>query len=231
MLMYTRKFALMVIDFLLVSSAVFIALVLRFDGLVPVEYINKFIHSIILVSSLKLIIFYFFGLYSSLWRNASVEEVTGVFIATGVGGVASFLLGLVLRMQFPRSVYFNSWIIAFLMITAVRMSYRIARRLKKSNNLTEAGGQCRVMIIGAGDAGSMVIKELRNNRCGKYIPVAVIDDDRWKHRMKINGVRVRGGRDRIKAVAQQEKIDEIIIAMPSADKKDKIGRASCRERV
>ncbi len=206
-------------DFLLISAAVFISLFLRFEGNIPEQYVRVFIASIPIVTLLKIFIYYLLGIYSSLWRNASIDELIRLFIATLAGEAAAFIYGYLTNSLLPRSVYLISWLIVFLLIGSSRLSYRILRRLRNIGR-GRSPSRKRVMVIGAGSAGSMVIKELRDAGYKEYEPVAVIDDDRYKHRMLVHGVPVKGGRDMIQEVARKDRIDEIIIAMPSADRRE-----------
>lgn len=218
MLLYTRKILLLFADILLMNAAVFLSLVIRFEGNIPNQYMYVFVKSILVFSLLKISINYIFGLYKSLWRYASIDELLMVVFATSAGSAASLVAAYILNYNCPRSVHAIAWMLTVLFIGGCRMSYRIARRYRGSIRKDDCATK-RVMIIGAGDAGSMVLRELKDHSMGEYEPVAMIDDDRWKWNRKVHGVPVKGGTDKIRKVAEAEKIDEIIIAMPSAGKK------------
>lgn len=210
---------LIIFDIILLNTAVYGSLLIRFDGKIPVFYLNIFLHSFIILTFVNIIIYYVFGLYRSLWRYASISELIKIFFATlsGIGAVTVF--GSVLNMKLPRSVYIISWLLTFLMLGTCRLSYRIIRRIRwRMESCTE--GIQRVMIIGAGEAGSMVIKEMKNHAELKAIPVVMVDDDKWKLYSSINGVPIRGNRSKIKELVEKYMIDEIIIAIPSAKKSE-----------
>lgn len=220
MVIYTRKLLLMLIDVILINISVYLAFLIRFDGSVPVHYLNIFLHSFILVTVIKITIYYLFGLYRSLWQYASISELMQIFIATIVGVLAVYGFGLLANMPYPRSVYIIAWLLTFLLLGASRLGYRTLRKLKNAGIRSGKETDKRVMIIGAGSAGSMVIKELKSHAELKSEPVVVIDDDRWKHRSSINGVPIVGDRTKILETAVKYSIDEIIVAIPAAKKSE-----------
>lgn len=224
---YTRKIFLAFIDCLIITIGLFFALLIRFDGSIPEYYINVYFRSFAVFVAINEIIFYVFRLYKSLWQYASINELMQIFVSTLFGTAACFLFGLILDMQFPDSVYFIFWLITLLLIGGIRFSYRALRRIRrqgiiihKKESSKEARDIKRVMVIGAGEAGSMVIKEMRSHKELGYEPVIAVDDDKWKRNSRINGVLVAGDRNDIKALAEKYNIDEIIVTIPSAKKSE-----------
>ena len=215
----TRKISLMLLDIILVNIAIYMALLIRFDGLIPVQYLNVFVYSAVLLTVIQILSYNLFGLYKSLWKYASIDELIKIFIATTVGSIFSFLFGTVFSMLFPRTVYLIAWLITFVLIGASRLSYRILRKYR-NKSADRRAVKSRVMVIGAGDAGAMVIKELKEHEELKCIPVIVIDDDNRKQKFSIHGVPIKGGRNKIKELAEKFWINEIIVALPSANKKE-----------
>ena len=216
---YSRKTMLIVTDIILVNLALYIALLLRFDGKIQLQYINIYKETFMLLTLIKVATYGVFSLYKSLWSYASIDELIQVFFATTAETLLCFLYGQYFNVRLPRTVYLISWFITFIFIGGSRLSYRI---LKKINNYMKDDkyNATRVLIIGAGEAGSMVIKEMNKHGELKSIPVAVIDDDKTKHKSKIHGVPVVGGRSKIKEIAAKKYIDEIIIALPSIPKSE-----------
>lgn len=222
---YSRRIALGLIDCLIIVIALYSALYIRFEGKIPVAYLNIFIHSIIMLMFINIVIFYLFRLYKSLWQYASINELVQIFIATVAGTTASVIFGYVFNMLLPHSVYIIAWMITFFLIGSSRFSYRLLRRYRSYLNHFpdkngESGAKTRVMIVGAGEAGSMLIKELREHKELKAEPIVAVDDDRMKYKSSINGVPIEGGRGKIIELAEKYKIDEIIIAIPSAKKRE-----------
>ena len=219
LLIYTRKILLVIVDFILISLSIYIGLVLRFDGEIPELYASRFVNSFAILAAVNVLIYFIFGIYHSLWRNASVDELFILFFATVSASIVDLLIGYGFDIRLPRSVYIISCLLALIFIGGFRMSYRVLRRLKNVG-LSMHDKRKRVMVIGGGDAGSMVIKELKTAGCTQYQAVAVIDDDRWKQKLRIHGVPIKGGREKICEIAEKDGIDEIIIALPSVDRKE-----------
>lgn len=222
MLKYPKRLILVVIDFVVINLAYVFALLVRFEWNVPVQYESVFLHTFLIFSIIKIIIYYGAGLYNSLWRYAGVDELIKVFLASTLGSIVCIILSAVLNQQYPRSVSLITWMVTIMLIGLVRMSYRIYRRFKIYGNIIgyhRESKNKRVLIVGAGDAGETIIRELLSDRHTDYIPAAIVDDDKWKLNKKIHGVPVKGNTEQIREVAQDENIDEIIIAMPSVSKK------------
>lgn len=209
----------MITDIIIVNIAIYMALLLRFDGKIMTHYKEIYYNTFLVLTFIKIIVYIMMGLYSSLWRYASIDELLQIFFATAIETALCYLYGEYFNVRLPRSVYIISWFITFIFIGGSRLSYRILRRL---NNLVrfDKSEKSRVMVIGAGEAGSMVIKELKKHDELNSVPVAIIDDDTHKHRSFIHGVPVIGGRNKIKAAVYKHNIDQIIIALPSAPKSE-----------
>ena len=159
---YGRKTILIVTDIALINLALYIALLLRFDGKIMPQYITIYKETFIILSMIKIATYGVLGLYKSLWSYASIDELIQVFFATATETLLCFLYGQYFNVRMPRTVYLISWLITFIFIGGSRLSYRILRRLNNfvkndTTNLT------RVMVIGAGEAGSMVIKEMKKH--------------------------------------------------------------------
>lgn len=217
---------------MLINLAFFCAFYLRFEGKIfgvglGAEQFNTYIYNILIFTAIKIIVFYLFGLYKSLWKYASIEELVQV-VTTSFAANAAIISYMVISQQaLPRSIYILAFMLDVIFIGGIRFSYRVARRFKEGGvyGLTKSKDIKRVMVVGAGQAGAMVIKELKNHEELRSKPVVVIDDSDSKLGLKINGVPVLGDRYRIRKIAERKKIDEIIIAIPS------MKRANIREIV
>ena len=216
---YNKKILLLIIDAALISLAVYIALIFRFDGDIPEHYNQVYKDAIIYIMLIEILSYYLFGLYRSLWSYASIDELIQVFFATTVGTVGIFAYGTLLDMRLPRTVYAMAWVLIFLFAGGIRISGRLYRRVQRLNKNIGASIR-KVMIVGAGQAGSMVIKELKDHQDLNLIPAVVIDDDTKKHNSYIHGVPVKGGRDKLIELVKEYAVDEIIIAVPSAPRSD-----------
>ena len=216
---YSKKILLLTIDAVLICLAVYIALIFRFDGKIPDQYTQIFRNTYIYIILIEVTVYYFFGLYKSLWSYASIDELIQVFFATAVGSIGIFVYGTLLEVRLPRTVYAMTWVLIFLFAGGIRISGRLVRRVQRFNKNIGAGVR-KVMIVGAGQAGSMVIKELKDHQDLNMIPTIVVDDDIKKHNSYIHGVPVKGGRDKLIQLVKEYGIDEIIIAVPSAQKSE-----------
>lgn len=216
---YSRKIALLFTDILIINFSLYLALIFRFDSNIPTQNINIYIHSFITLTFIKIGIFIVFGLYKSLWRYASIDELVQIFYAVTLSSIAEYSFGMFLSMKQPNSVYAINYMLTLSFIGFSRLSYRLIRRAKKSY-FPANSEQKKVLIIGAGQAGSIVIKEMKMNPDLNYLPVAIVDDDKVKSHSSIHGVPVVGGRDKIIKTVNKHDIDEIIIAMPSAAKSE-----------
>ncbi len=212
-----RKILLLISDIILVNICIYVALVFRFDGNIPKQFIDIFLNSIIYLTVIKISVYYLLGLYRSLWRYASIDEMLQLAFAVSIDGVLTFLFGLFFDTRLPRSVYAIACILTFLLLGGVRLSYRITRRVKNIV-IKDRSNVTRVMVIGAGEAGSMVIRELQRHIELESTPVVVIDDDDKKHRARIHGIPIVGDRTYIKKAAAKYGIGEIIVALPSVPK-------------
>lgn len=218
----TRTLFLIALDILILTASVYVANLIRFDGMVPEPYVTVFKHTIFYIVITKLIVFWLMGLYSSLWRYAGISELLRIVMGVTFGtmmviGITLFLPDVPFLEGFefgvPRSIYVVSWLLDLIFVGGTRFSYRALRSVKRAELLGHK--KKRALIVGAGDAGAMVIKELKEGENASYIPVAVIDDDVYKAGKRIHGVKVVGNMNRMDAVILNKHIDEIILAIPS----------------
>ena len=219
--MQQRKKALllMMLDILFVNLSYYLALYLRFDGNIEQQYLQIYIHNAVLITILKIAIFYYFKLYKSIWKYASVEELMNVVVACIIGNAAVLSFLFIKQTPLPRSIYIITTMIDIILVGGARFSYRALRRIK-NGKLGTVNGHKKIMIIGGGDAGAMLIREYKNHTQLNSKPVVIIDDDDKKQGQVIKGVPVLGKRADIPVLAEKMNIDEIIIAIPSVSKKE-----------
>ncbi len=164
-------------------------------------------------------VLYLFGMYNSLWKHAGVNELVQIVKAVTFATAMSMSFIIIKELAFPRSIYIMTWFIDILLLGGIRFSYRLAR-LWKNKQFKRFSKCTNVIIVGAGQAGSMIIKEMQDHPELNYHPVAVIDDDKMKQQRKLSGVNVIGGRQDIEWAAMKYKAEEIIIAMPSRNRSE-----------
>ena len=213
-----RRFFLFLTDTFLLNACVYLSLIMRFDvGIVSIEpqYISNYVENMLPYTIMSLLIFWLFRLYHSLWQYASIAEVYRIAEACIIVEVVHFLSNKIAGNMLPRSCYFNAAIYLIIAICASRFMYRMIRTvLNKYRNIKTSNN---VMIIGAGEATNVIMREVQNSSYLANSNIAcIIDDDRRKVGKYIRGVKVIGTRDKIKEAAKLYDIDEIIFAIPSA---------------
>lgn len=213
-----RRFFLFLTDTFLLNACVYLSLIMRFDvGIVSIEpqYISNYVENVLPYTIMSLLIFWLFRLYHSLWQYASIAEVYRIAEACIIVELVHFLSNKIMGNMLPRSCYFNAAIYLIIAICASRFMYRMIRTvLNKYRNIKTS---INVMIIGAGEATNVIMREIQNSSYLANSNIAcIIDDDRRKVGKYIRGVKVIGTRDKIKEAAKLYDIDEIIFAIPSA---------------
>ena len=210
----SRYLLLMVADAAIVNLSIYIALLLRFEGRVPVEYIQHLQYVGPLFALTTIAFMFGLKLYGRIWQYASLGEMLAILRAVtysmAVGLVLIYLLPI---PGLPRSVYILSWIMINVLIGASRISWRLIRSAFNGHDRTP---KTNALIVGAGDAGALLVREVQGNPHLHLNPVGIIDDDRSKRKMLLSGVPVIGDRSKIPAIVAELEVEEIIIAMPSA---------------
>lgn len=184
----------------------------------PHGYVTTLEEMAVVNTLITLIIFALFRLYNSLWRYASLGEVLNIALACSLSAVVHFLSVFGTYRRLPRSYFVIYLLLLFIMTLVVRFSYRIVRLLYNEN--VHGVGMRNTMVIGGGESGNIVLNELRMSKKLDSNICCIIDDDKSKQNTFINGVKVIGGRERILDAARYYAINEIVVAMPSAPKKD-----------
>ncbi len=218
-----RQLFLIVYDSIAILVSLFLAFFVRFEFkilFVDSElsiYVNTLSKVIITVILIKLIILYAMRMYSSLWKYASMEEVLQIVFASAFATAGFMGYMLIMQQSFPRSIFILTFIFDTVLFSAVRLSYRTLRVFKERRQYGVAEVK-NVMIVGAGQSGAAIIKELKLHSELRSRPVAIIDDDETKIGHTMNGVPIVGSRYSIREFAKRYNVDQIIIAIPSADK-------------
>lgn len=216
----TRRIFLIIYDTLAVALSCFMPLIFRYEFRIA-EIPNEFVDSVWWVMpfaiGITLVLFWIFRLYHSLWAYAGVTEVQNIIVACVASAAIQAVLFLVSKHAVPRSYYFIYVLCIILLIMFSRFSYRFARDTKHRRHNQKNG--IAVMVIGAGDAGNVIIKEINNSYYSTMSIKCVVDDDKNKWGRYVQGIKVVGGRDAIVENAALHGIDEIIIAIPSAPKR------------
>jgi FlaA1/EpsC-like NDP-sugar epimerase len=214
------------IDLLLTVVSVLGAYALRLElGALFFFYLPSAYWMIAIAVLIKLPVYYFFGLYRRLWGYASTKELRLILVAVSSASVlVSVVMILLLTFKvftgFPRSVLIIDWLLSLILIGGIRFAIRLISDSISSVSSSIQGKQAkRALIIGAGDAGALVVRELQKNPDLNLTPVGFLDDNPAKLKQQIHGVPVVGTLPDIGKVLEHKKIDEVIIAIPSSSGK------------
>ena len=211
-------------DLFLIVVSVVASFALRLElGERFVYFLPQAILMLALALWIKPVVYYLFGMYRRLWIYASVRELRLVIISVST---ASLLLAVCVAIMifyqirnpgylgFPRAVLIIDWLLSLVLVGGLRFSMRALAEARYVNN-GEHGAK-RVLVVGAGDAGALVVREMQKNPQMKLKPTCFLDDDPGKQNQQIHGVRVAGKLDDLAKIVSQQRIEEVIIAIPSA---------------
>jgi len=208
-----RRILLVVIDVFLINAAFVAALDIRFDGNVPEQYFNGYIDVALYFTVIFILSYFAFGLYKKIWQYASIDELLAIVYAVTVGTAASIAFIYFIEIRLPRSIFVLGWILNIVFIGSSRLGWRLFRERFFRKNVFRGGKP--LLIVGAGDAGALLMRELKNGNGYGYNPVGFVDDDAEKQKKELMGLPVLGTREDIPDLVEEYSIQEIIIAMPS----------------
>ena len=223
-----RNRLFLIADLLLIPLAVGISFLLRLDAAGLRPYFQTMLIFAGLAEVVKPPVFYFFGLYRRMWLYASTRELVTITAATLTGTAVVTLLTYSLASlvwtfsPLPRSVPYLDWLVSLALVGGIRLSVRLVADASRRRHRHSAFGEGklplvkRVLVMGAGDAGAMIVREMQANPGLGFLPVGLLDDNRVKVGKTIYGVPVQGARGDITRLAKEERVDEVIIAMPTA---------------
>jgi len=219
------KWVLLAGDLLLIVVSVIGSFALRLEwGNRFVELLPEAWRMVLLAILIKPIVYYAFGMYRRLWVYASVRELRLVILAVTSASVllsiaVLSMIAIEIRnpgfLGFPRATLVIDWLLSILLVGGLRFTLRVLAEVR-SGAVEPVGRQRRVLVVGAGDAGALVVRELQKNPQLNLIPACYLDDDQNKQRQQIHGVPVVGTLDDMARVMTGRRIDEVIIAIPSA---------------
>lgn len=200
------------------------ALLIRFEfrpSLIKEVFLESMLHYSFINVLCTLLIFSLFSLYESLWRYASVTELLNTVLACVLSSMAQVVGMYMLQYRMPRSYFILYLLLLLPLMVAGRFSYRFLRIMKQRMYTDHLEQPIITMVIGAGDAGTLIIKEMQSSYHLKNKVVCVIDDNPQKKGTRILGLPIVGGRDKIPYAVKKYKIQEIVVAIPTIVPKDK----------
>ncbi len=224
--LFVRRFFLIAYDVFAIAVASYLPLLVRFElnpSQIDPVFLKTYLWCLPIMIPITIVLFYIFRLYHSLWAYAGVTEMQNIVIASVVSSAIQAVLMIASNHLIPRSYYFLYPMFLGVLVIFCRFSYRFLRDTK--HKMHNQKNSTKVMIVGAGDAGNVIIKEILNSYFSTMTICCVVDDDPQKKGHFVQGIRVVGGREEIPRLAKEYDIDEIIIAIPSAS------RSTIRELV
>ncbi|MBU3179780.1 polysaccharide biosynthesis protein [Clostridium psychrophilum] len=216
-----KKPLLILCDAALINLAYILGFFFRYNYRDFMFYSTSYKETALIVTVIYIACFYLFKLYDSLWGYASIDEFMLAIGACLTANVATIIFVRIIGRGFAFGVSIIACAFSILFILGFRMSFRIYGRFESIINNSDKSDKKRVMIVGAGAAAAMVIKEMKLSNQSKYMPVAVIDDEEYKKGNNIMGVKILGGRQDIPAIVREKGIETILIAIPTIEDEDK----------
>lgn len=216
-----RMGILMAADVFALCLASFLGLFVRFDlniSRIPPEYARAALEFLPYYILASLVIFFLARMYSTMWSVAGVREALHVVAACGLASLVQIAGMMLLQLSVPRSFFLVSFAALCAEELGIRLSYRVVISLFGNHSKKAAK---RIMIVGAGTSGSVILKEMTTSSLVNGCVVCFVDDDRNKAGKFLNGVPVAGNRNDIPRLAEEYKIDEIYIAIPSASARER----------
>lgn len=208
------KLKFLLLDGVILALMPVLALMIRFEGVLPDGELAILMGWLPWFVAISLVVFYAYGMYHRIWHYARVRDLVAIVGAVSLSVAIVFVLDIFTGTRIPRSIYVLSWMLSIGSVGISRLAFKI-----NWDNLSDGldGGiqKKQVLIVGAGDAGAMMMREIEQNDAATMNIVGFIDDDVRKQGSRLSGFPVLGTSDDIVAVSKERCVDEIIIAMPS----------------
>ncbi|HZT94562.1 MAG TPA: nucleoside-diphosphate sugar epimerase/dehydratase [Gaiellaceae bacterium] len=205
----------LIVDAAIVAASWWLAFQLRFDHGPNLIYSRLLDRTILLVVGIKLLVFIAFGFYNRWWRYVSIRDMwaaaRGVVVACLVADVTVYLAAPYHTLRLPRSIAAIDLLLTLALVAGSRL---LARTVMERPLAMVARGK-EVIVVGAGDAGRLIVQEMQRSRMIDYTPIGFVDDDPRKRHTRILGVRVLGTLDELQHILREHRPDEVLIAMPS----------------
>ncbi|PWU25367.1 MAG: polysaccharide biosynthesis protein [Candidatus Rokuibacteriota bacterium] len=206
------------VDACLIVAAWYLAFRLRFDPRIPPPYERLFSRTVLIVLAIQLVVFVLFGFYNRWWRYVSTRDMwgaaRGVSVACLVSSVTVYFLHPVRGFPLPRSVAIMDWLLLLAFVAGSRLLARTLIERPAPRELMARGKE--VIVVGAGDAAQLMVKEMLRSAALGYTPIGLIDDDPRKRNLRLHGVRVLGTTEELSHILSDQRPDEVLIAIPSA---------------
>lgn len=210
---------LLIVDVITIIGVALISLLIRFDGYITLHYLHQMIDALPIMVISYIVMLLSMHLYTRIWRYAGMREMVAVLIATTLGAGLFYTGMYVFDKSLPRSIYLISWILSTGVIGIGRMVLHYIAMQYGGKQSTDAD-MVNTLIIGAGDAGATIAREIERYHKRSRKVIGFIDDDESKFNRLMGGVRILGNRHDIPSIVKENKVKEIIIAMPSVTRNE-----------
>lgn len=212
-LIKNRRIVVATVHLLQAAIANYLAFVLRFESILIPKYLDLFLTYLPFLLMIRLVFYLQAGLHKGLWRYSSTEDLIKIVWSTTLGSlvfviIVRYLFG---DTEYPRSIYVLDWLLLIMISGGSRLFMRIFREHLHTESLGK-----KILLVGAGDAGEMIVRDMKNNPKYAYKPIGFIDDDPYKAGLSIHGVPIFGPKKIIGEVIEKHKPEEILISIPSA---------------
>ena len=210
---------LLIVDVITIIGVALISLLIRFDGYITSHYLHQMIDALPIMVISYIVMLLSMHLYTRIWRYAGMREMVAVLIATTLGAGLFYTGMYVFDKSLPRSIYLISWILSTGVIGIGRMVLHYIAMRYGGKQSTDAD-MVNTLIIGAGDAGATIAREIERYHKRSRKVIGFIDDDESKFNRLMGGVRILGNRHDIPSIVKENNVKEIIIAMPSVTRNE-----------
>lgn len=205
------KLKFVLLDAVILILMPILALMIRFEGVLPDKELTTLLSWLPIFVVISLAVFVAYGMYHRIWHYARVRDLVAIVGAVSLSVAMMFVVDIFMGMHIPRSIYVLTWMLS---IGGIGMS-RLAFKINWDNWTGDTTAKKQVLIVGAGDAGAMMVREIEQNDDAVLKIAGFIDDDPRKQGSKLSGFNVLGTTEDIVDICQKRSVDEIIIAMPS----------------
>ena len=210
---------LLIVDVITIIGVALISLLIRFDGYITPHYMHQMVDALPIMVISYIVMLLSMHLYTRIWRYAGMREMVAVLIATTLGAGLFYTGMYVFDKSLPRSIYLISWILSTGVIGIGRMVLHYIAMRYGGKQSTDAD-MVNTLIIGAGDAGATIAREIERYHKRSRKVIGFIDDDESKFNRLMGGIRILGNRHDIPSIVKEHKVKEIIIAMPSVTRNE-----------
>ncbi len=221
LMLHYRRLLVVGVHLILWALSFSLAFLLRFDFSVPDNYLAIAYKSLGVLLIARLVCFAGFGLFSGMWRYTGSRDLVALMKAATLStALFAIYLWLSAQLNFPRSIVIIDWGVTMILVGGLRFGIRTFWQLARSVARQEGADRKRLLIVGAGNAGEMLLREMQKTYSHRYLPVAIVDDDSRKIGQTIHGIPVLGPLMKVAEIVRLKQIEEILLAIPTATGKD-----------